>query len=76
MWKPLSVISGLLLLGAGGLMYTTVRPQYKAELLQRDQAKANQAKATKNQSESKTARTKSDADLTESKRSTPSHHWI
>ena len=48
-------------------MYVTVRPQYKAELLQRDQAKANHAKALKNQSESKTARTKSDTDLTASK---------
>lgn len=67
MWKSLCIVSGLILLGAGGLMYFKVRPQYLSEVAQRDASKENIAKAQKNQSESKTAKAQADTDLTKSK---------
>jgi hypothetical protein len=67
MWKSLCIFAGIILLAAGGIMYTQVRPIYVAELKQRDAAKENLALARKNQTESKTASTQADADLTKSK---------
>jgi hypothetical protein len=52
MWKPLSIVSGLLLVGAGGLMYTTVRPQYQSEMGQLEEAKKNAGLAKANKTES------------------------
>ena len=67
MWKPLSIISGLVLLAAGGIMYTQVRNPIRSERKQLAAAKENKDSALKNQTESKQARSKSDTDLEESK---------
>jgi len=67
MWKSLCIFAGIILLAAGGLMYTQVRPIYDAELKQRDEAKKNLGSAQKNQSESRSARSQADKDLTDSK---------
>ena len=67
MWKPLSIVSGLLLLGAGIVMYTQVRPDYLSELKQRDAAKANKVSADLNKRASDTASDNSKKDLGDSK---------
>ncbi len=67
MWKPLSIVSGLLLLGAGGIMYTQIRPDYLSEMKQREAARANKTLAGLNQGESAAASDKSGKDLGESK---------
>jgi hypothetical protein len=55
MWKPLSIISGLLLLAAGGIMFTQVQYPIRSEKKQAEAAKANLALANKNQLESRKA---------------------
>lgn len=52
MWKPLSIVSGLILLGTGGLMYLVVQPEFKAEKAQLAASKANFKSASDNQTES------------------------
>jgi len=68
MWKPLSVVSGILLLGAGGIMYTQVRPNYLSEVKQRDAAIANRASALANEKESRKANAQSKVDLIDSQK--------
>ncbi|HWB04136.1 MAG TPA: hypothetical protein VG796_14000 [Verrucomicrobiales bacterium] len=67
MWKPLSIISGLLLLIAGGIMYTQVQYPLRSEKLQAKAANDNLALANANQVESKKARAQSDTDLADAK---------
>ncbi len=67
MWKPLSIVSGLLLLGAGGIMYTQIRPDYLSEMDQRKAARTNKTSADLNKTASNTAHTNSEKDLGDSK---------
>ncbi len=68
MWKPLSIVSGLLLLlGAGGVMYTQIRPDYLSEMKQLEAAKTNKTSADLNRRASDTAHTNSEKDLGDSK---------
>ena len=67
MWKPLSIISGLLLLTAGALMYTQVRYPFLSERKQLEEASKNKQSAIANQAESRNARAQSDKDLEEAK---------
>jgi hypothetical protein len=67
MWKPLSIVSGLLLLVAGGIMFTQIRGTIQSERKQLAAAKANKESALANQQESKKARAQSDTDLDEAK---------
>jgi hypothetical protein len=62
MWKPLSIVSGLLLIGAGGIMYTVVRPEFKSELLQKEASEKNliSAKENKDKSDATNRTAKSD----------------
>lgn len=67
MWKPLSIVSGLILLSAGGIMYTQVRNPLLSERKQKAAAENNKKSAERNKLESKEARAKSDTDLADSK---------
>ncbi|HEX2751451.1 MAG TPA: hypothetical protein VHM91_25800 [Verrucomicrobiales bacterium] len=67
MWKPLSIISGLILLATGGIMFTQVQNQIRSERKQAEAAKANLDSAMKNQVESNKAKTNSDTDLADAK---------
>lgn len=51
MWKPLSIVSGIALLAAGGISYTMVRPAYIAEHAQSVNADKYLAEANKLQTE-------------------------
>ena len=67
MWKPLSIVSGLLLLGAGGVMYTQIRPAIQSEMKQREAATLNKQSAEANKRASDLAHTQSEKDLGDSK---------
>jgi len=67
MWKPLSIVSGLLLLGAGGVMYTQIRPDYQSEMKQKEAATLNKQSAEANKRASDLAHTQSEKDLGDSK---------
>jgi uncharacterized protein HemX len=55
MWKPLSIISGVLLLAAGGIMYTQVQYPIRSEKAQAKAAQDNLVSAQKNQEASRKA---------------------
>lgn len=47
MWKPLSIVSGVALLAAGGIIYSQVRPVLVAERIQAANAETNKEKSEK-----------------------------
>ena len=55
------------ILGAGGIKYTQIRPDYLSEMKQREAAKFNKTSADLNKTASNTAHTNSEKDLGESK---------
>src|SRR6187401_1102043 len=67
MWKPLSIVSGLLLLAAGGIMYTQVGPDFKSENKQLAEAKQNKTSAELNRTASNNASENAKKDLSEAK---------
>jgi len=67
MWKPLSVVSGIALLAAGGITYTQVKPELSSERKQADAAKQNKVKAEQNRVKADEAKTTADTDLSEAK---------
>ena len=67
MWKPLSIISGLILLATGGIMFTQVQNQIRSEREQAKAAKTNLDSALKNQAESNKAKATSETDLSDAK---------
>lgn len=68
MWKPLSVISGLVLLAAGGVMYTQVRNPILSERKQLENAKKNKETALETQKASKAALAQAGTDVEDAKR--------
>ena len=65
MWKPLSIVSGVALLAAGGITYSMVRPVLIAERTQAAYAEDNKAKATKQKLEAAAATTTAEKELKE-----------
>jgi len=72
MWKPLSIVSGLVLVGTGGLMHFVVKPLYQSEMAQNAASKTNLelanahlAKATTNSNNARADLAKSETFLTE-----------
>ncbi|RYD34054.1 MAG: hypothetical protein EOP86_11895, partial [Verrucomicrobiaceae bacterium] len=63
MWKPLSIVSGIALLAAGGISYVMVRPAYVSERLQAQYAEKNLKSAQKLEADAKAAEKKAEADL-------------
>ena len=65
MWKPLSIVSGVALLAAGGITYSMVRPVLIAERTQAANAEDYKAKATKQKLEAAAATTTAEKELKE-----------
>jgi chemotaxis protein histidine kinase CheA len=63
MWKPLSIVSGVALLAAGGIEYVMVRPQLIAEKTQLANAGGNKKTAEKSRTAMEEAAKTSEADL-------------
>jgi len=63
MWKPLSFVSGVALLAAGGISYTMVRPALIAEKIQAANAVTNKSSAEKTKKAAEEAVKTADADL-------------
>lgn len=63
MWKPLSIVSGVALLAAGGITYTMVRPAYIAEHKQSEASAKNLASAEKLKLDAEAAEKQADKDL-------------
>lgn len=63
MWKPLSIVSGVALLAAGGITYTMVRPAYIAEHKQTEASGKNLASAEKLKLDAEAAEKQADKDL-------------
>ena len=63
MWKPLSIVSGVALLAAGGIEYVMVRPQLIAEKTQLANAGGNKKTAEKSRTAMEAAVKTSEADL-------------
>ncbi len=62
MWKPLSIVSGVILLSTGAIMYTQVQYPLRSERKQAVAAKENLEAANKTQKISREKRIQSDAD--------------
>ena len=67
MWKPLSVVSGVALLSAGGIAFTQVKPVLSSERAQEKASKENKIKAEQNFTASNEAKDTADKELTEAK---------
>lgn len=67
MWKSLSILSGIILLVAGGLMYTQVRNNLHSERAQQEAARENQSSSLKKKAEAEKAGAQAVNDLGESK---------
>ena len=63
MWKPLSIASGAVLLAAGGITYTQVRPDLIGEKTEVSNAKENLVKAQTNLSNAEKAKSAADTAL-------------
>jgi hypothetical protein len=63
MWKPLSIVSGVALLAAGGIEYVMVKPQLIAEKTQKTNAEGNKKTAEKSRIAMEAAVKTAEADL-------------